>query len=245
MDLATVIRQGLDLWGNPPYTELSAEAILDAGNRVLSQHNLDMDLTPDACFHTDYSEAFTFDSADSRDKLLDIDAIDDISRILRVESRNTNSTSEDDWQKETTASFENWQDILERSDADYVCFYTTEDGLTMRVGRDVSSLEFRIAYKVLQAKIAAPSQVLALPALYESLLVYDLALEFSQLIDNRSPEFTALKSSKMAFLEGRRADAYNRVERWRRSQRGAGPVKRRAFNDRGIDSDFFGRRRLF
>lgn len=231
----------------PGYQELSAETILDAGNRILSQHNLDMDLTPDACFFTGVSETFVFDSSTAREKLLDIAAIDDISRIIRIQSRTAGSTDEDAWTPETQGSYENWDSLVERQDRDFVAFYTSEDGLTMVVARDVSALEFRIVYKVLQDKITSSSAVLGLPSIYEPLLVYDLALEFGELIDNLSPEFAAKKTGKMVYLRERRSDAYNRVEKWRRSQKGAAPNRRRAFNDRsGLpNSDLFGRRRLF
>jgi hypothetical protein len=74
--------------------------------------------------------------------------------------------------------------------------------------------------------------VTELPSIYEPLLVYDLALEFGELIDNLSPEFAAKKTGKMVYLRERRSDAYTRVEKWRRSQKGAAPNRRRAFNDR-------------
>jgi hypothetical protein len=231
LDLATVIRAALDLWQNPPFTELSPEAILACGNRTLMQFGLDLDLTADACFMTTKSKAFTFADSTTREKTIE-STVDDISRILRVESRSSTSTSEDDWEEESHTSFENWNDVEERNDKPFCAFYGLTPALTMVVARDVSDLEFRIVYQVLRTKINAPDEILDLPDIYEPLLTYDMALEFSEMIDNNSAEFMAKKATKTMFLAGRKADALKRIDKWRRSQKGTSITTRRAFNDR-------------
>jgi hypothetical protein len=71
-----------------------------------------------------------------------------------------------------------------------------------------------------------------IPAVYKNLFVYDVALELGEIIDDRSPEFRVVKLDKMRYLQERLRDEDSRMERWRRSQRGKGPNRRRAFNDR-------------
>lgn len=235
IEFASVIRQALDLWHNPPYTELSVDAITDAGNRVLSQHSLDLDLTPDACFFTQYSDTFSFFEAVLDREVVEV-SVDDISRITRVESRDSSSTNDADWQEESVTSFENWNDVMERTDGNYVAFYGLPSELHMVVNRDVSNLTFRIVCKVLNPKLSVITEVIDMPAYYEALLVYDLALEFGELIDNLSPEFTAKKAAKIPSLMLRRKDAHDRLDKWRRSQKGLSVTTRRAFNDRNANT---------
>lgn len=231
MDIARVLRQVLDLWGSPPFTELPPEVLLDCANRCISARFLDLDLTPDACFVTAKSDTFTFASSTAREK--DLSAIiDDVSRVSRVESRSSTSTNEDDWEEERVASFENWNDAVERGDGNFVSFYGTPPALTMVVNRDVSAYMFRIVYRQLAENIKTPSEVVDLPSIYEPVLVYDIALEAGELIDNQSPEFMQKKASKMQYLAMRRDDSLKRIDKWRRSQRGTGPTTRRPFNDR-------------
>lgn len=231
MDLATVFRQSLDLWQNPPDTELSEEAFLGCANRVITQRGLDLDLTADAAFSTVTSETFYFDSADSREHSL-ADVMDDISRIVRVESRMLNSTNEDDWGEETRTSYDNWNEIVERGDGDFVTFFSNEDGHSIVVARDVSNLEFRIVYRKLRDKIVTLGEIVDLPSIYEPVLVYDIALEMGEIIDNQSDEFRKKKGDKMPYLLGRLQDAEKRIEKWRKSQLGAKTTHRRAFNNR-------------
>lgn len=243
MNLAPIIRQSLELWQSPPLTELPPETIVGAVNRCISERFLDLDLTVNACFATAYSSTFQFSASTSRER--DITALfpDNLSRILRVESRRSNSTSEDDWAEERHASFENWNDISERSDGDFVAFYGVYPNLTMRVARDVSSLEFRIVYQEMRDKIEAFDDEIELPAVYETALVYDLSLEFAELIDNQSPEFAAKKADKVPYLMGRLQDCLARIEKWRKSQKGSSPTHRRAFSDRSAGAQT-GRRRF-
>jgi hypothetical protein len=124
----------------------------------LSQHNLDMDLTPDACFFTGPSETFVFDSSTSREKLLDdLDDIDDISRIFAFNRGRREARTMTHGRPSSSGHTRIGIQIIERQDKDFVAFYTSEDGLTMVVARDVSALEFRIVYKVLQDKITSSS----------------------------------------------------------------------------------------
>lgn len=243
VDLAGVIREALDLWQNPPFTELTPEAIASCASRCVSDRFLDLSLTPDACFLTVKSNTFTF--ASSTDREVEIsDTVGDVSRVDRVESRPISSTSEDDWEEERIASFENWNDIMERTDGNYVAIYGLSPSLKMVVNRDVSTLSFRIVYQSLRDSILTPTSFVRMPVIYRPVLLYDMALEFGELIDNQSPEFAAKKAGKMPYLEGRRADALKRVEKWQRSQRGTSPTTRRAFNDRGGSGIQPGRRRF-
>lgn len=232
MDLAKAIRQSLEFWNNPPMTELPPETVTNVANRRVSERFLDLDLTPDACFQTAKSDPFTFDSVDARECPIGT-FISDISRVSRVESRGNTSTSEDDWEEERVVSFENWNDVMERTDGNYCAFYGGPNEARMLVvNRDVSDLEFRIVYKQLQTRIETTQDLVDLPDICETLLVYDMALEFSELIDNQSPEFIAKKRDKMAYLADRLEETLRRFEKWRRSQKGTSIVTRRAFNDR-------------
>ncbi len=233
MDIAPIIRQSLALWQNPAFNELSPEDVVASANRCFMRHSLDLDLTPDAAFYTAVSEPFSFSSNDEREKLIEDEGIDDVSRIVRVESRSSTSTSPDDWSEESLASFDNWSDILER-DGDFVTFYSGDDGLVMVVPRDVTSLEFRIIYRRLRERLEAFGDSVDIPSIYEPLFVYDIALDFGETIDNLSPEFASKKATKMPFLQLRRQDELARIERWQRSQKGNSPTYRRAFNDRRI-----------
>jgi hypothetical protein len=231
MDLASIFRQSLELWQNPPDTELPEETFVNCANRCISQRFLDLDLTPDACFSTVKSSVFTFADSTSRERSLE-DIIDDISRISRIESRIAGSTSDDDWSEEFRTSYDNWNSMAERTDRDYVSIYSGDGALTMVTARDVSTLEFRIVYRQLRDKINTLSEVIDLPAIYESVLVYDIGLEMGELIDNQSDEFRKKKSDKMPYLLGRLQDAEKRIDRWRRSQNRKPVTHRRAFNDR-------------
>lgn len=230
MDLAKAIRQSLEFWNNPPLTELPPETVTNVANRCVSERFLDLDLTPDACFLTVKSNSFSFGSIAAREYPLSF--LDDISRVVRVESRSIGSSTDDDWEEERVSSFENWNDITERGDGNYCAFYGAPDNLTLVVNRDVSNLEFRIIYKQLQSRIETPSDLVSLPDVCETLLVFDMALEYGELIDNQSPEFLAKKRDKMPYLAGRRDDAMKRFEKWRRNQRGLSVTTRRSFSDR-------------
>lgn len=221
----------LALWQNPADTELSEEDFISCANRVITQRGLDLDLTPDAAFSTVKSKVFNFASSESRERAL-ANVIDDVSRVIRVESRTAGSTSEDDWGEESRTSYDNWNEITERGDGDFVTFYSNADGLNIVVARDVANLEFRIEYRQLRDKIITPTQLIDLPAIYEPVLVYDIALEVGELIDNQSDEFRKKKADKMSYLLGRLQDTEKRVDKWRRSQLGAKTTHRRAFNDR-------------
>lgn len=232
INLSSVLRQVLDLWQNPPVTELSDEAFLAAANRCLTQYNIDLDLTPDAAFHTSVSSAFQFADSDAREK--DLSGIVNpltLSRIVRVESRMATSTNEDDWEEETITSFDNWNDVKERGDADFVAIYGRTGALTLVVARDVSRLQFRVVYRAIQDTIATVTTI-SLPPIYEPLLVYDIALEAGELIDDRSPEFHRRKSEKMQYLALRRQGAADRIDAWRLDQKGSSITHRRPFNDR-------------
>lgn len=231
MNIAPIIRQSLDYWQNPSFTELSVDAIVDSANRCFNRHSLDLDLTADAAFYAAKSDVFTFPDADTREIILADLPIDDVSRIIRVESRGENSTSEDDWEEVTMTSYDAWNDAAHD---DYVSFYRGDDGLVMVSNYNGSTTDFRIVYRKLRTAITAPDSVADIPAVYENLFVYDLATEFAELIDNRSPEWQAIKQRKLAFLVQRYQDEYERVEKWRKSQLGSGPKMRRAFNDRSF-----------
>jgi hypothetical protein len=231
MNLANVFRQALELWQNPPDTELSEETFVNCANRCVTQRGVDLDLTPDACFATVKSNEFQFDGPDSREVSLEGVGITDISRKIRVESRDLTSTNEDDWEEETIASFDNWNDTMERQ-GNFVAFYGTTPSILMVVNRDVSDHSFRLVYRQLQPKLASISSVVELPDIYEPVLVYDIALEMGELIDNQSPEFLKKKSDKMPYLIGRLKEAVDRADKWRRSQRGTSVTRRRRFDDR-------------
>ena len=231
MDLGSILRQALDLWQNPPFGELSEEAFVGCANRVMTEYGIELDLTPNAAFFTTKSAAFTFSSSTSREKTIPA-SIDDISRIIRVESRSLTSTNEDDWGSERIASFDGWDEISERGDESVVSFYGRPDELKMVVARDVSNTQFRIIYRQLQSKITARTELVSFPDIYEPLFVYAIALECGELIDNQSPEFKSKKNDKMPFLAAKLTAAQDRIERWRRSQTGSGTKHRRAFNDR-------------
>lgn len=237
MNFAEIIRPALDFWNNPPFTELSQETIVGAANRILSEHKIDLDLTADACFAAEKSRIIRFSSDDQREKRVDgYFSPADLSRILRVESRGNGSTSEDEWREESHTSYENWNDVMERSDRDFVAFYGIPGDIKMVVGRDVSQLEFRIIYQAVQEDIQSRTQVLSVPGVYKPLLTYDLALELGELIDNYSPEFQSRKADKMKYLGMRRMAAFDRIEKWRRSQKGTSVTTRRAFNDRSAEN---------
>ncbi len=231
MDIAVINRQALDLWNNPPDTELSPEAQLDCANRCITQLMLDLDLTPNSGFLLEKSSEFQFDGADDREKDLS-GVIQDISRPVRVESRAADSVNDDDWTEERHTSFENWNDTVERLDGQFIAFYGLPPALKMVVARDVSNTVFRVIYQRLTDKITSTSILLDLPSIYEPLLVYDFALEFGELIDNESEAFQAKKARKMVYLLERRKDAASKIDRWRKSQRGVSVTHRRPFNDR-------------
>lgn len=234
MDLAGIFRQALELWQNPPDTEISEETLINIANRCATQRNLDLDLTPDACFYTRKSDSFQFADSDAREYDLTnfFHSGLDASRITRVESRSQDSTSEDDWTEETKASYDDWNDILLRNDRNYCAIYGTHPALTIVTNRDVSDLDFRLVYRTLQTKIATTDEVLSIPDIYEPVLVYDIALEMGETIDNLSPEFLTKKAAKMPYLEARLKDTIARIDKWRRSQRGTSVTHRRSFRDR-------------
>jgi hypothetical protein len=231
MNIAPIIRQSLDLWNNPSFTELSVDAIVDSANRCFSRHSLDLDLTSDAAFYSARSDIFTFPDADTREIILSGIPLDDVSRIIRVEVRGDNSTREDDWGSVNVVSYDSWDEALDRY-GDSVAFYSSSDGLVMVSNRDGSRLDYRIVYKALRNAITAPDAVADIPGVYENLFVYDLALEFGEMIDNRSAEFANIKKTKMPYLMDRLRDEYDRIEKWRKNQKQSGPTYRRAFNDR-------------
>lgn len=244
-NLAICIRNALDLWQMPPLGEVSEEALMAAANRCVTQHVIDLDLTADAAFTEVVSDPFQFALSTDREKVLPNAITDDLSSIRRVESRLATSTSEDDWEEETITSFDNWNDVVERGDQNFVSFYGLRPTVTMVVARDVSNLEFRIVFRQLRAKINTPTEVLELPEIYEALFTYDIALEIGELIDNQSESFAVKKASKMPYLFQRRQDAYDRMERWRRNQKGSSLTHRRPFNDRRLDNTTRSRRRRF
>lgn len=231
MQTSRIISQALDLWQNPALTELSIDAIVDSTNRCFSRHSIDLDLTADIAFYTAKSDVFTFPDTDAREIVLAGIPIDDISRIIRVESRGDTSTNEDDWEEVVLASYDNWNEIQDRY-GDFVSFYRGSEGIVMVTNRDGSRIDYRIVYHALRDRIEAPDAVADIPSAYENLFVYDLGLEFAELIDNRSPEFQQLKRTKMPFLMQRYQDEFERMEKWRRNQRGSGITHRRAFDDR-------------
>lgn len=231
IEVAEIIRAALALWQMPSFTELSPEDITDATNRVLAKHFLALDLTPDACFAAQNTRIFRFSSVDQREKAVDA-YIDDASRVLRVESRLQGSTVDDDWREESVASYENWNDVKERRDDNFVAFYGIPGEVKMVVTRDVSGLEFRIIYQVLREAISTLDQLLGLPDHYRTVLTYDIAIEFGHIIDNFTPEFMAKRQTRMPYLTLRYEEALDLIDKWRRSQKGTSITQRRAFNDR-------------
>jgi hypothetical protein len=231
MNLTSIFRQALEYWDNPSDQELPRETFINSANRCLRQRGLDLELTSDACFFTQKSDTFQFSGPDARET--DLSWLDPApSRIVRVESRGLGSNSEDDWEEETRASHDNWNDIMERGDDNYCAVYGNTPNLTLVTNRDVSALEFRVVYRSMQPNIASLTDPLSVPSIYESVLVYDIALDIGELISNDSPEFKQMKSTKMPYLQGRLEDAIDRIDKWRRSQHGTSVKRRRSFSDR-------------
>jgi hypothetical protein len=228
MNLGEIYRQVLDLWNNPPYTELSPETLLACANRRITKQSIDLGLTPNAGFFLAISSAFTIDGY-SKDLS---GVIQDISRPLRVESRSAGSTGDNDWTEQRHVSFENWNDVGERGDGDFIAFYGIPPALTISTQTDGSNTEYRVIYQRLADKATSTSSLLDLPNVYEPFLVYDIALEAGELIDNQSPEFQKKKESKMVYLFNRKVEAEEQVDKWRKSQKGSSVTTRRAFNDR-------------
>ena len=70
MNVAPIIRQALELWANPSFTELPVETIVSAANRCFNRHSIDLDLTADAAFYAAKSAVFTFPDSDAREIVL-------------------------------------------------------------------------------------------------------------------------------------------------------------------------------
>lgn len=239
MDIAKVIRQALAFWGNPSMAELPPETVVEAVNRAFQRHAVDLDLAPDAAFYSATSSPVTL-TATEREKLLD--GITDLSRVIAVESRPVASANADHWERQTIRSFDHW-DTAELAIGGYaVALRRTVAGLVLVVPENVSAISFRIVYRALRPRIAETDATANLPDAYEGLMVYDLALELGEIIDDRSPEFRARKTDKMRYLLGRVSEESDRAERWRRAQNGGGPKRRRAFNDRGLHGPLAPRR---
>lgn len=231
MNVSSVIQQALQLWNYPPMTSLSPESIVNAFNRIALMHQIDLSLTPNAAFNTEVTPPFRFPNA--TDYEMDISSlVPDLSSITRVESRPAGVTDDAGWLPERIASFDNWNKHNWRGDGTYVAFYSNANGRFMRVNAPPLDTQYRIVYHTLLRKIDTPSDFLEMPPEYESLLVYDLALEFSELIDDTTPEFLMKKASKTTYLTARRAEAMRQADKWRRSQLGNVPTRRRPFNDR-------------
>lgn len=232
MDIGTINRQALDLWNFPSYTELTLDSQIECANRRIQEVFLELDLTPEASFLAAKSTVFTFASSTAREKTLSSDA-PNCSRVLRVESRAVTSNNEDDWEEERRSSYENWDDTVRRTDGNFCAIYGLPPALTLVVSRDVSALEFRVIYQTMQGREDSTTKTLILPPIFETFFVYDIALEFGEMIDNRSDDFRKKKAEKMAYLLQRRQDAWKKIEKWRRSQKGLSTTTRRPFNDRG------------
>jgi hypothetical protein len=230
IDTAAVFREVLEFWNGPSEGELSLDAFLSAFNRRVREALLDLDLTPDAAFLAVRSSTFQFDSPDTREKSLSF--LVDLSRPIRVESRGLDSSSEDDWMENTHASFENWNDTMERGDDNFIAFYGMPPDLRMIINRDASNEEFRVVYTSQPPSVTSTSDQVVLPDHFQPYLVYDISLEVGELIDNYSPEFLKRKADKMAYLLERVKETKTRLDRWRRSQKGTSPTTRRPFNDR-------------
>lgn len=246
IDSAQVLREALDIWQNPPYTELSRDAQVDAANRCIQQRYLDMGMAPASGMRLVTSDAFTF-PAGTNTRICGlstfIDDTDQFLSISRVEYRSATSTYEDDWQEVVLSSYENWSDVMRRNDALFCCVVGPEDadgdGL-LRVSFDPTNFSFRCVYKTQPDTTRVDGQIEMLPDAFRALLVYDVAIEFGELIDNQSPEFQTKKATKMKYLLLRQQDTLARFDKWRRSQRGQSVATRRAFNDRG--TSILGRR---
>lgn len=247
IDLAQVHREALDLWQNPPYTELSRDAQVDAANRCIQQRYLDMGMSPASGMQLVTSDPFTFPTGtDTRTCDLGefIEDTDQFLSISRLEYRTSTSTSEDDWQEVVLSSYDNWNDVMERSDDVFCCVVAPEDADgdgVLRISFDPTNLEFRAVYRSQPETAQVDGYVEMLPDAFRALLVYDTALEFGELIDNQSPEFQTKKAAKMKYLLARQQDTLERFDKWRRSQHSQSITKRRAFNDRSGNT-LFGRR---
>lgn len=241
LDFGTLVREVGDLWQSPAMTELPLEVLLGICNRSVRQVLIDLDLTPEAAFLAVRSAQFSITNPDTREK--DLSFLDSLSRPERLESRSNISTSDDDWTEVVITSFENWNDIMERADNDYAAFYGTPPALRMIVNRDFSNEVFRLVYTAQAVDVTGTTDSVALPDSYKPFLVYDIALECGEAIDNLSPEFQAKKRTKMPYLAQKRAEAKAQMDRWRRSQRGSSVSQRRSFSDRNTGLNF-GRRRF-
>jgi hypothetical protein len=238
IDLGRVLRQVNDIWNNPPYTELSDDTFLDCANRRITQRMLDLNLTPGAGMMLKKSPPFTF-SGSVRDMS---GLMPDGLRILRLEFRASGSTSDLDWQSVAVMNEEDWPDALERGDKDCCAFYGTPPNLKLELAFEPGDSAFRAVYQVAGAQIDdLTASAVDLPNYFEPVLVYDIALECGELIDNQSDEFAKKKSTKMPYLARMLQDSLTRFDHWRMSQ-GGRKGSRRPFNDRGGSN--FGNRKF-
>lgn len=226
----TVIQKAYELWHKPANTRLPVESVVSALNRITADIFAEMQLTSLNYFAA-VSSAFTV-SDSTRKRLI----TEPVSTVVRVESRPSGSSSEDDWEEELLWDYGDWNNAGNKP-MNAVSVYGNTDAMYLVVNRDPTDREFRMIYETegdLEGIIAdgIDADINGLPVLFQFLFEYALALECGELIEDDSEEFRKRKKDKMVYLSVKTQQAYESLDKWLKNRKPQSVTTREAFNIR-------------
>lgn len=213
-------------WNRPSEASLSQMAVITIANRKINRLLLFAMLT-DKNYMAVLSPAFTFTGREHS-----LTFLDDLSTVVRVESRTAGSTSDDNWSDEEIVDFGAWNDAKDRG-IDAVAFYgSSPDNYSMVVNRDVDSLEFRIMYETGGVSLTAfGSTVPVFQDYFRSTIFYGMAAEAGMQLDDLNEAAERSRDKKVTYALAQEAQSVDDFKRWLLNEPGQSVVFRQAFND--------------
>jgi hypothetical protein len=209
----TLLRKVYELWGGISDRRLPIESVLSVMNRVTAQVSVEMQLSG-MNFFAKITVPFTM-NPNTRSKPLA--GFGEIDIPFRVESRGIGSNSEDSWVENTIWNYADWNNANDHPNL-AVSFTGVGDSLTMFANRDALSTQFRVAYQtnggINSFTESATGEIASLPATFQYLMEYWVALECGLLIQDDSPEFQNIRQLKMAYLAQAKHDSMKSLEKW-------------------------------
>lgn len=223
------IKDVYQFWGRPAESDLPQSDVVTIINRKINRLLLLSQLST-RNYLAGLSTPFTFNGSEMTKTI----NIDDISAVVRVESRTVGS---DDlaWSEEVISDYGAWNDVMD-SRIDSVAFYgNTVDGLTMAVNRDASNLEFRILYETGGVSLSNfNDSVPVVQDFFRSLIFYGAAADAGMQIQGLTADEEKSRDKKVTYALAQESQAIDDFRKWLLNEPGQAVAYREAFNSTRI-----------
>ncbi len=228
-----VIKDCYEYWNGPAETDLRQSVVIKIINRKVNRLLLKLQLS-DKNYLAVLSEPFSFNGSE---RTVSLTSLDDLSAVVRVESRSSGDTNDDNWSEEVISDYGSWNDSL-LSRLDSVAFYgSSPDNLTMAVNRDASGLEFRILYETGGVNLTAfNDSVPVFQDFFRSTIFYGVAAEAGIMLDGLNAEGEASRDKKVGYAQMQEDMAIRDFKEWLLNDPGQAIAYRQAFNDSRLGS---------